>query len=109
MTSAVLKHAAGATPLAVTSAREARRALRTMRPDVIVCDLGMPGENGYDFIRELRAATGAQGAVITAIAMTAYARQEDRQRSLAAGFQRHLPKPVEPVDLVAAVQKLARR
>ena len=108
MTSAVLKHA-GATPFAVTSAREARRALRTMRPDVIVCDLGMPGENGYDFIRELRAATGAQGAVITAIAMTAYARQEDRQRSLAAGFQRHLPKPVEPVDLVAAVQKLARR
>jgi CheY-like chemotaxis protein len=80
-----------------------------MRPDVIVCDLGMPGEDGYDFIREVRAASGAQGTVIPAIAMTAYARQEDRQRSLAAGFQTHLPKPVEPVDLVAAVRKLAQR
>jgi len=108
MTSTVLKHA-GASPLAVTSAREARRALRTMQPDVIVCDLGMPGEDGYDFIREMRATSDAQGAATPAIAMTAYARQEDRRCSLATGFQMHLPKPVEPVDLVAAVRKLARR
>jgi CheY-like chemotaxis protein len=72
---------------------------------VIVSDIGMPGRDGYDLIRTLR----RNGVTTPAIALTAFARAEDRIRSLQAGFQTHLPKPVEPTELIAVVASLAGR
>jgi CheY-like chemotaxis protein len=76
---------------------------------VIVCDLAMPGEDGFAFIRTLRSWPGDEAAAIPALALTAYARLEDRDRALGAGFQLHMAKPVEPRDFVEAVAQLARR
>jgi two-component system, chemotaxis family, CheB/CheR fusion protein len=76
---------------------------------VIVSDLGMPGQNGYDLIRELRTFEAERGAPgVPAVALTAYARDEDRSRALAAGFQAHVPKPIEPQGFIEVVAKLAR-
>jgi CheY-like chemotaxis protein len=79
----------------------------TMRPDVIVSDVGMPDEDGYSLIRRVRARDGDAGGTIPAIALTGYVRPEDRARLLAAGFQTHLRKPVDPDEIVAAVASLA--
>jgi signal transduction histidine kinase/CheY-like chemotaxis protein len=78
-------------------------------PDVILSDIEMPGENGYDFIRRLRALPAEQGGGVPAAALTAYARGEDRRRALAAGFQLHAAKPIEPAELVTIVSNLAAR
>ena len=79
------------------------------RPDVIVADIAMPEEDGYSLMRALRQEEKEHGAQrIPAIAVTAFARQEDRQRALAASFDDHLPKPVDPDRLVAAVAALAK-
>ena len=91
------------------SAVEARQLLETHRPDVIVSDIGMPGEDGYQFICALRKLPHAQGGMIPAIALTAYARSEDRVRAMRSGFQVHVSKPVEPPELAAAVAGLAGR
>ena len=77
-------------------------------PDVLVSDIGMPGEDGYTLIRRVRSMTGVN-ALVPAIALTAYARIEDRVKAIQAGFQLHLSKPVEPIELVAMVQSLAGR
>jgi PAS domain S-box-containing protein len=82
------------------SARAAVDVLLGGGTDVLVCDISMPGEDGLTLIRRMRA---AGGALVPAIALSAYARPEDRQRALAAGFDAHLAKPVEPADLVAAI------
>ena len=77
------------------------------RPDVLVSDVGMPDEDGYGLIRHVRAReVGAEGH-IPAIALTGYVSAEDNARLLAAGFQIHLPKPVDPDALVSAVASLA--
>jgi CheY-like chemotaxis protein len=89
------------------SAAEALELLRESRPHVLVSDVGMPGEDGYELIRKLRA-MGDGFAGLPAVALTAYARPEDRERALRAGFQVHVPKPVEPGELVATVAGLAR-
>jgi signal transduction histidine kinase/DNA-binding response OmpR family regulator len=98
----------GARVTAVASASAAYERLQEERPDVLVSDIGMPGEDGYSLVRRIRALSPAQGGEIPALALTAYARPEDRERSFLAGFQTHIPKPVEPLDLVLSVANLAR-
>ncbi|HET6899630.1 MAG TPA: response regulator, partial [Vicinamibacteria bacterium] len=85
------------------SAAAALEALERSRPDVIVSDLGMPEEDGYGFIREVRARPAGRGGDVPAIALTAYVADHDRDRSLAAGFQLHLAKPMDPGLLVQAI------
>jgi CheY-like chemotaxis protein len=92
----------GAKVRTAASAAEARDLLGISRPDVIVCDIGMPNEDGYDFIASLK----SQGKGIPAIALTAFARHEDRSRSLQAGYRSHLTKPVEPIELLKAIVAL---
>ena len=84
-----------------SSAAEALRALKFFRPDVLISDIAMPGEDGYQLIQKVIALDMAPG--IQAIAITAYAKQEDKERALAAGFQRYLAKPVELGELISAV------
>jgi PAS domain S-box-containing protein len=83
-------------------------ALSAEVPDLLVSDIGMPGEDGFDLIRKVRALPHAHGGDIPAAALTAYARAEDRQRLLNAGYSIHLAKPVEPAELVAVVATLSR-
>ena len=73
------------------------------RPDVLVSDIGMPNEDGYDLIRKVRALENEQGGKIPAIALTGYVKAEERVRALAEGYQKYVPKPVEPMELVAIV------
>ena len=91
------------------SAAEALAAFAQTKPDVILSDIGMPEEDGYEFIGKLRAAEAGNAERVPAVALTAYARVEDRVRVLNAGFQVHVPKPIEPVELLAVVASLARR
>jgi CheY-like chemotaxis protein/two-component sensor histidine kinase len=105
---AALEHM-GAAVTAVGSAREALDAVSRETPDVVVSDIRMPGEDGYAFIRKLRALSPERGGRTPAVALTAYPRVEDRARALAAGFQMHVPKPVQPNELAAVVAALAGR
>ena len=102
----ILKHA-GAEVSAATSAEEARRAVAELHPQLIVCDIAMPDENGYSFIRRLRQLGAVRDAQVPAIALTALASEEDRRRSFAAGFQEHLAKPVDIDRLLETVSALA--
>jgi signal transduction histidine kinase/CheY-like chemotaxis protein len=95
----------GATVEAAESVSAALERLSRFRPDIIVSDIEMPGEDGYSLIRKVRAQETPDGR-IPAIALTAYTRSPDRVRALAAGFQMHMGKPVEPTELVAAVKSL---
>jgi CheY-like chemotaxis protein len=104
--SLVLQHH-GAQVTMVESAHDAMEALDRSAPDLIVCDIGMPGEDGYTFIRRVR--TLQKGvARVPAIALTAYARVEDRRQAVAAGFQLHVAKPIDPPELVTAIALLVR-
>jgi CheY-like chemotaxis protein len=91
------------------SAGEALRLLGESRFDVLVSDIGMPGEDGHTFMRRVRALGAAAGGDIPAVALTAYARPEDRAQALSAGFQLHIAKPVDPGELFARVASIARR
>jgi PAS domain S-box-containing protein len=90
-----------------SSAEEGLDALRRLRPDVLLSDLGMPVEDGYSLITKVRALPPEEGGRTPAAALTAYARVEDRMKVLRSGFQIHLPKPVEPAELVTVVASLA--
>jgi CheY-like chemotaxis protein len=93
----------------VTAARSSANALSEIaraKPDVIISDIGMVGENGYELIRKIRSLSPEAGGHIPAIALTAYARPADRRRALMAGFQTHLAKPVDPDDLLAVIMSL---
>jgi PAS domain S-box-containing protein len=92
-----------------TSVREAWEILQTKRPDIILSDIGMPEETGFDFIRRLRALSPSEGGKIPVIALTAHVREEDRQRTLASGFEDHIGKPIDTKVLVRTVAKLVRR
>ena len=94
-----------ALPLVAASAAEAQGLLLTFKPDVIVSDIGMPQTDGYEFIRDVR----KRGLTIPAVALSAYARAEDRIRSAQTGYQTHLAKPVEPAELLAVIASLAGR
>lgn len=97
----------GAQVYTAASSADAMEALLDWKPDVLVSDLGMPGEDGFALIDKVRALK--QGGNIPAAALTAYVREEDRLRALAAGYQIHIPKPVDPTALAAAVAGLAKR
>jgi signal transduction histidine kinase/ActR/RegA family two-component response regulator len=99
----------GAEVRTASSAPEALAACDEWRPEILIADIGMPGEDGYTLMKKLRALEKLRGGHIPAIALTAYARQEDRLRALSAGYERHVPKPIEPDELLAAVASLANR
>ncbi|HTG15429.1 MAG TPA: response regulator [Blastocatellia bacterium] len=101
----------GAQVTAVASAAEAIDCLGRdgLLPDVLVSDLGMPNEDGFDLISKVRTLEPERGGRIPAIALTAYARPEDRARALAAGYEMHVPKPVEPGQLSDALGDLVRQ
>jgi len=102
----------GADVSAVSSSAEAVTAILSASPDtlpqVIVSDIGMPVEDGYVFIRQLRALPAERGGRIPAVTVTGYSTPADVERALAAGFQIHLSKPIDPVALIEAVAKLSR-
>jgi CheY-like chemotaxis protein len=80
-----------------------------LKPDVLVSDIGMPEQDGYELIAKVRGHEAGLNERIPAIALTAYARLEDRIRALNAGFQVHVPKPIEPAELIAVVASLTGR
>ncbi len=88
---------------------EAMDAMRRRPPDVLISDLGMPEQDGYDLIRAVRALPGDAGGNVPAVALSAFARSEDRRRAMMSGFQTHVAKPVEPAELLAVVASLAGR
>jgi two-component system, chemotaxis family, CheB/CheR fusion protein len=99
----------GAQVRAVSSAALAREALATRRPDAIVADIGMPGEDGYTFLRSIRRVEQEQGlARVPAVAVTAFARVEDREHALAAGFDAHVAKPIDPEELIGVLSRITR-
>ena len=101
--------AAGATVHLAASAREALSLLSSERPSILVSDIGMPHEDGYALMRQVRALPADHGGQIPALALTAYARNTDAERAFDAGYQRHVSKPVDPLRLVELVAGLAGR
>ena len=99
----------GAEVKASASAQEALRILEQWKPDVLVSDVGMPNEDGYSLIHQIRALDPARGGRIPAIALTGYSRPEDRTQLLAAGYQVHLSKPVDLAQLIDAILSLPTR
>jgi CheY-like chemotaxis protein len=99
----------GAEVLVASSAREAFELLVSRRPDVLLADLQMPGENGYTLIERVRSLPFAEGGGTPAAAVTAFASRDDRWQVLGSGFQLHLEKPIEPIGLAVAVANLAGR
>ncbi|MFN6559347.1 MAG: response regulator [Nostoc sp. ChiSLP01] len=88
---------------AVASAQEALQALSESIPDVLISDIGMPKTDGYMLIREVRNRSPQEGGRVPAIALTAYAGEINQQQALEAGFQLHIPKPIDPDELVEAI------
>ncbi len=99
----------GASVRVAASVKEALSVIADSRPDVLVSDIGMPIEDGYDLIERLRALPAPEGGALPAVALTAYARTADRTRALLAGFNAHLTKPVEIDRLASVIASLAAR
>jgi PAS domain S-box-containing protein len=99
----------GAEVTSASSSAEALSALGQISPDVVLSDIGMADEDGYELMRKVRALPAEGGGLTPAIALTGYATRKDRERALSAGYQLHLAKPVEPADLVAAIARLSPR
>jgi len=96
----------------VTSTKSAKEALGVFDgelPDLLISDIGMPDEDGYELIRKLRSAPPDKGGLTPAIALTGYASRKDRERALAAGYHQHIAKPVEQSDMIAAIAALVGR
>jgi CheY-like chemotaxis protein len=93
--------------MTATSVGEALEVMTRFKPDILISDIAMPEEDGYSLIRKARALSTEPGEFLPAIALTAYAGDEDRIKAVKAGFQMHVTKPVEPAELVAVVAKLA--
>ena len=103
----LLLESAGAVVYLAPSAEQGMEHLLTKSVDVLICDIGMPDVDGYSLMRRIRALNDGQKSELAAVALTAYARLEDRTEAMSAGFQNHLPKPVEPAELLAVVHSLA--
>ncbi|MBD0372418.1 MAG: PAS domain S-box protein [Pyrinomonadaceae bacterium] len=99
----------GAEVTTASSAREALNLLSASRPDVLISDIGMPDEDGYELIKRIRELPEESGGGIPAVALTAYARAEDRLRILRSGYQMHVAKPVELAELIAVIASLTGR
>ena len=99
----------GVTVATCSGGRECLQRLSLWQPDVLITDIGMPEMDGYTMMRELRKMPPEKGGNTPAIALTAFARSEDRRRAMLAGFDMHVSKPVEPGELVAVVARMARR
>ncbi len=99
----------GASVVVAASAAEALRRLPAERPDVVLSDVEMPEQNGYDLLRQMRSLPAERGGLTPAVALTAYASADDRVKLLRAGFQMHVPKPVQPAELATVVASLAGR
>jgi len=97
----------GAHVLTAASSSEAFEVMERWQPHVLISDVAMPHQDGYEFIAKVRSRRPEQGGNLPAVALTAYARAEDREHALAVGFQMHVPKPVDPEELVAIVARLA--
>jgi len=94
---------------ATATAQEALDVFQGWHPEVMVCDIGMPGEDGYSLIRRVRLAEADSEEQTPAVALTGYARSEDRARALASGYQMHITKPIDPLELTTAITKLTKR
>jgi CheY-like chemotaxis protein len=99
----------GAEVVTAGSAQEALEVIAEESPDLLISDIGMPGEDGYELIRKVRALPVGRGRKIPAIALTAYARTEDRMRALRAGYQSHIAKPVELAELITVMASLVKQ
>jgi CheY-like chemotaxis protein len=99
----------GAEVRTAVSAAEALVTCEKWRPDVLIADIGMPREDGYTLMKELRAREKLLGGHIPAIALTAYTRREDRLNALSVGYEYHVPKPVDPAELLVVVASLIDR
>ncbi|MEH2262265.1 response regulator [Nostoc sp.] len=98
----------GAQVTSVSSVSEALEALVRLRPNILVSDIGMPDEDGYSLIRQVRSQEALSGEKIPAVALTAFARDEERKLALEAGFHVHLSKPIEPDKLVKVLANLVK-
>jgi CheY-like chemotaxis protein len=99
----------GARVTSTKSVAEAMKSLGSELPDVLISDIGMPEEDGYELIRSVRALPVEQGGQVPAMALTGYASRRDKERALAAGYQIHVAKPVEQNDVIAAIASLIGR
>jgi CheY-like chemotaxis protein len=99
----------GAEVLVAVSAAEALLLVERHKPDVLISDIGMPDVDGYELLRRVRTLGAARGGRVPAVALTAFARSQDRTRALHAGYLAHLAKPVEPSELIATVATVAGR
>ena len=99
----------GARVTATKSVKEALNVFEGELPDLLISDIGMPDEDGYELIRKLRSAPPDRGGLIPAIALTGYASRKDRDRALAAGYHQHIAKPIEQADMIAAIAALVGR
>ena len=104
----ILAGTSGATVVTACSVGEALVAIEKSPPDVVVSDIGMPHEDGYEFIRQVRALPPERGGTAPAVALTAFARSEDRQRALLAGYQIHVAKPKDPSELITVCASVVR-
>jgi CheY-like chemotaxis protein len=96
----------------VTSTKSAAEALELFEgelPDVMISDIGMPDQDGYELVRKLRSLPVEKGGATPAIALTGYASRKDRERALSSGYQQHIAKPIEQSDLIAAIAALIGR
>ena len=94
---------ANAEVMTARSAEEGFRLFLRGKPDILICDIGLPGEDGYALIRRIRSLSPRQGGIVTAVAVTAYTEDADREAALKAGFQSHLPKPFTPGTLIGTI------
>ena len=92
-----------------SSSADALKVLEAFRPDILLSDIGMEEEDGYTLIEKVRALEPNRGGQTPAVALTAYARVEDRVRTLSAGFDMHVPKPVEPAELLVVIASITGR
>jgi hypothetical protein len=104
---AFVLRAAGATVVPAINADDGYRLLQLSRPDVVLSDVGMPGEDGLTFIGRVRRLAPERGGDVPAVALTAYVRQDDRDKVLSSGFQAYLSKPIEPMALVSSILEVA--
>ncbi len=105
----IVLRSSGAEVMAAACAEEAFEQVERWHPDILVSDIGLPGDDGYTLIQKLRSLEADRGRSIPALAVTAYARAEDRTRALSSGFQMHVAKPLEPAHLVAAIASLLNK